>query len=153
MEIVVTRSRIAGTLPFYEYRALVPVEDVAIERRARTCVVRAPKVAGSVPCLRIAAVIAPDRFFSPNDAGRCRLAAHIGTVAKRIETLIVRNVFPEMTADTLRPVIPVEHDPGDACVWTDIDDLAGSYDRFAPECDLLMAFDFGLRQDFECRAA
>jgi len=153
MEIVVTRSRIAGTLPFYEYRALISADAVDIERRVRTCVVKAPKVAGAIPCLRIAPVIAPDRFFDLTDAGRGALAAHIGVLAKRIETLVVRVIFPEMTADLLRPVIPIEHDPGDAAVWTDIDDLTGAYDRLATDCDILTAFDVGLRQDCERRAA
>lgn len=153
MEIVVTRSRIAGTLPFYEYRALVSADSVPMERRGRTCAVKAPKVAGNVPCLRIAPVIAPARFFELNDAGRSDLAAHIGILAKRVETLIVRIIFPEMTADVLRPVLPIDHDPGDAAVWTDIEDLTGAYDRLAAEGDILTAYDLGLRQDCERRAA
>lgn len=36
MEIIVTRSRIAGTLPHYVYRALVPADKVIAERRAMT---------------------------------------------------------------------------------------------------------------------
>lgn len=153
MEIIVTRSRIAGTLPFYEYRALVPAEAVDLERRVRTCVVKAPRAAGLIPCLRIAAVIAPECFFTLNDAGRSNLAAHIGLLAKRIETLIVRIIYPEMAADALRPVIAIDHDPGDACVWTDIDDITGAYDRLAPEAEWLTVYDFGLRQDCERRAA
>lgn len=153
MEIVVTRSRISGTLPHYEYRALVPAEAVDVERRKRSCVIKSPGVAGSIPCLRIAPVIAPERFFLLDDAARGGLGAHIGILAKRIETLIVRIIYPEMTADVLRPVIPVEHDPGDACIWTDIGDLTGAYDRLAPEGEILTAYDFGLRQDCERRAA
>jgi hypothetical protein len=153
MEIIVTRSRIVGTLSLYEYRALVPAEAVEMERRTRTCAFRAPKAAGSIPCLRLAPIIAPDRYFAMKDATRNDLAAHIGILAKRIETLIVRMIFPEMTADLLRPVIPLDHDPGDVCIWTDIDDLTGAYDRLAAEGDILTAYDLGLRQDCERRAA
>ena len=153
MEIIVTRSRIAGTLPHYEYRALVSADAIDEVRRKRVCVIKAPAVAGRVPCLRIAPVIAPDRYFELNFAARDALGLRLGALARRIETLIVRIIFPEMTADFLRPVFTLDHDPGDACTMTDIDDLTGAYDRLGPIFDILTAFDLGLRQDCERRAA
>lgn len=153
MDIIVTRSRIVGTLPFYEYRALVCADAVDEARRRRTCVVKAPRIAGCVPCLRIAPVIVPDRYFNLNPAACEALALHVGALSRRIETLIVRIIFPEMTADILRPVITLDYDPGDACIRTGIDDLTGAYDRLQPDHDILTAFDLGLRQDFDRRAA
>lgn len=153
MEIIVTRSRIAGTLPFYAYRALISAEAVNEARRRQACIVKAPRIAGCAPGLRIAPIIAPARYFELKASERQVLGSHIDALARRIETLIVRIIFPEMTADLLRPVITLDHDPGDGCIWTDIDDLAGAYDRLASDHDILTAFDLGLRRDFERRVA
>jgi len=153
MEIVLTRSRIAGTLPHYEYRVLVSADAVDEARRRRSCIVKAPKVAGHAQCLRTAPVIAPNRYFELNAAEREILGSRIGALARRIDTLIARIIFPEMTAEYIRPVITLDHDPGDACIWTDIDDLTGAFDRLEPAHDTLTAFDLGLRQDCERRAA
>ncbi|MBS0503176.1 MAG: hypothetical protein JSS55_05105 [Proteobacteria bacterium] len=146
MQIIVSRSRIAGTLPHYIYRALVPAEGVAAERRALAGTVAGPKSAGRFACIRIAPLLAPARYFVMNHVERTMLASRIGAVGRRIEWLIIRTIFPEMTAASVPIVFQLDHDPGDACVWTDIEDLVDTFDRFEPDLAILTAFDLGLRQ-------
>jgi len=153
MEIIVTRSRIAGTLPHYEYRALVSADAVAERQRGRACLVKAPKVAGYVRCLHTGPVIAPDRYFELDAVAREILGSRIGALARRIDTLIVRFIFPEMNAEQLHPIVTLDDDPGDACVRAEIDDLTGAYDRLASRHDVLTASDLGLREDRARRAA
>ena len=63
MEIIVTRSRIAGTLPHYVYRALVPADKLSSQRRALAGTVAGPTIAGRIPCVRIGPLLAPERYF------------------------------------------------------------------------------------------
>lgn len=153
MEIIVTRSRIAGMLPHYEYRALISADAVDETRRGRACLVKAPKVARYVRYLRTGPVIAPDRYFELDAAAREILGSRIGALARQIDSLIVRLVFPERTADQLCPVITLDDDPGDACVRAEIDDLTGAYDCLASRYNDLTAGDIGLRQDRARHAA
>ena len=84
---------------------------------------------------------------------RSGLAPRIGALARRIETLVIRTSFPEMTATSTPIVFQLDTDPGDACIWTDIDDLTAAFDRLEPRSDLLCVADLGLRQDDGRRAA
>ncbi|HET6525047.1 hypothetical protein [Sphingopyxis sp.] len=77
---------------------------------------------------------------------RAALASRVGAVGRRIEWLIIRTFFPEMTADSLPIVYQLDPDPGDACVWSNIDDLTGIFDRVEREFASLTATDLGLRQ-------
>lgn len=140
-------------LPFYEYRALVPADAIDAVRRKRVCITRAPRVAGGVPCVRTAPVIAPDTYFDLTAGYREIMGARVGPLARRLDALIVRTVFPEMTEDLLRLVITLDHDPGDACIWTDLDDLTSAFDRLEPLRDRLTAQDLGLRVIREPQAA
>lgn len=63
MEIIVTRSRIAGTLPHYVYRALVPADKLSCQRRALAGTVAGPTIAGRIPCVRIGPLLAPEHYF------------------------------------------------------------------------------------------
>ncbi|MGI9376024.1 MAG: hypothetical protein ACR2PC_08025 [Tsuneonella suprasediminis] len=153
MEIIVTRSRIAGTLPHYVYRALVPADKVSSDRRARAGTVAGPTVAGRIPCVRIGPLLAPDRYFEMAHHERTALASCIGTLARRIETVVIRASFPEMTAASLPIVFELDTDPGDACIWTDIDDLTAAFDRLGSRSDFLTVADLGLRHDHGRRAA
>lgn len=146
MEIIVSRSRVAGALPHYIYRALVPAEGVATERRRSCGTVAGPQIVGRIPCVRIAPLLAPERYFELRHVERSALAPRIGNLARRIETLIIRTIFPEMAADSLPVVFQLDHDPGDACSWTEIDDLTAGFDCIEPKTDILTAFDLGLRQ-------
>ncbi|WP_048577612.1 hypothetical protein [Sphingobium aquiterrae] len=153
MDIIVARSRIAGTLPHYVYRALVPADTVSAERRALAGTVAGPKSVGRVPCVRIAPLLAPVRYFAMEHAERGGLAPRIGLLARRIETLTIRANFPEMTADSLPIVFQLDDDPGDAFTWINIDDLTDAFDRLEPDLDVLTAFDLGLRDADGRRAA
>lgn len=153
MEIIVLRTRIAGALPHYIYRALVSAEAVATERRRVSGIVTGPQIAGRLHCVRIAPLLAPERYFEMGHVERSTLAPRIGRVARRIETLIIRTLFPEMTADSVPIVFELEHDPGDSCAWANIDDLTASFDHIEPRIEILTAFDLGLRQGDGSRAA
>lgn len=153
MEIIATRSRIAGTLPHYVYRALVPAETVSPERRALGGTVAGPTIIGRIPCVRIGPMLAPTRYFEMAHHQRSGLAYRIGALARRIETLIIRASFPEMTADFTPIVFHLDTDPGDACTWADIDDLTDAFDRLAPQYDVLTVADLGLHHDDGRRAA
>ncbi|MGE4410434.1 MAG: hypothetical protein AB7D33_07685 [Sphingobium sp.] len=147
MEIIVTRSRIAGTLPHYVYRALVPADKVAAERRALTGTVAGPKPVGRLPCVRISPLLAPDRYYAMPHAERAALASRIAALGCRIETLIIQASFPEMTAAFTPIVFQLDADPGDAVIWIEINDLTAAFDRIEPRFADLAAFDLGLRQD------
>ena len=147
MEIIVTRSRIAGTLPHYAYRALVPADKVTAERRALTGTVAGPKHVGRLPCVRIAQLLAPLRYFTMAHAERTALASRIAALGRRIETLIIQASFPEMTAAFTPIVFQLDSDPGDAFTWIDIDDLRSAFDSLEPKYGNLTAFDLGLRPD------
>ena len=58
-----------------------------------------------------------------------------------------------MTADSVPIVFELDHDPGDACVWIQIADLTAAFDRLEANLDILTAFDLGLRQGDNLRAA
>jgi hypothetical protein len=73
---------------------------------------------------------------------RTALAPRVGAVGRRIEWLIIRAFFPEMTAQSLPIVFQLDHDPGDACIWADADDLTGVFDRVEHEFASLTAIDF-----------
>lgn len=147
MDIIVTRSRIAGTLPFYEYRALVPADAADAGRRRTVNAVQAPRVAGRIACIRIAQIIAPDRYFLPGNGASPETTAAIGRLAKQVETLVVKTVFPEMTADLVPVVFPNQNDSGDSCVWTSVDDLIGAFDRLAHLTRALATSDIGLTDE------
>lgn len=153
MEIIISRSRIAGALPHYIYRALVPAEGIAVERCAIAGTISAPGVAGRIACIRIAPLIAPERYLAMHPVERTAFASRVGAVGRRIEWLIIRTFFPEMTARSLPIVFQLDHDLGDACIWADVDDLTGIFDRVEPEFASLTANNLGLRQGEGLRAA
>jgi hypothetical protein len=154
MEIIISRTRMSGRHPAYEYRALALAEGLTVERSAFAPTIRGPKPIGHIPCVRIAQLIAPTRYFTiAHHRDRAELGKRIFLLARRIETLIVRSIFPEMTADWLPIMFRIDHDPGDAAIWTAIDNLDDAFDRLEPDLDILTAFDLGLRQDSDRRAA
>lgn len=153
MEIIVIRSRIAGTLPHYVYRALVPADTVSSERRALAGTVAGPAIVGRIPCVRIGPLLAPEHYYDMAHHERSGLASRIGALARRIETLVIRTSFPEMTAPSTPIVFHLDADPGDACNCASIDDLTAAFDRLEPRSDLLTVADLGLRHDDGRRAA
>lgn len=153
MHVIVSRSRIAGTAPLYQYRALVPLSDVAAHRRTRCVVLRAMLDNQRVLSARLADVIAPNVWFERDLAVPCGLAARLTLVAKRVEALIIRTLYPEMTAQLPPLTFVLDHDPGDASSRVAIADLNAAFDRLAPDIGTLMAADLGLFQGCERRAA
>lgn len=153
MDVIVSRSRIAGTLPHYQYRALVPLSDVALDRRMRCVILRAMLGTERIPSTRLADVLAPDEWFERHLAIPCGLAARLTLVAKRVEALIIRSVFPEMTVHLPPLVFTLDHDPGNASYRIAIGDLNAAFDRIVPGIDMLMAADHGLFQGFDRHVA
>lgn len=153
MDIIVSRLRLAGTAPIYQYRALVPLYGVGPARRPRCVVLQATLGNGRVPSTRLADVIAPDSWFERHLAIPCGLAARLTFVARRIEALIIRTVYPEMTAELPPLMFALDHDPGDARFCVTTADLNGIFDRVSPDIETLMAADLGLHQGCDRRAA
>jgi hypothetical protein len=153
MDILATRTRIAGTPPHYGYRALVPVTALSDERRRWITPVVAPDHCRRQTCARLAEVIAPAGYFTLPPRERVDLAPRIARLARRIEALITRILYPEMTADRIPIVFRVDHDPGDAAMLVTIDDITGAFETLESEAVWLTAFDLGLRQDRERHAA
>ncbi|GLT01030.1 hypothetical protein GCM10007897_24210 [Sphingobium jiangsuense] len=149
MDIIVTRSRIAGTLAFHEYRALVPLACVAADRHAHMRPIVSPRVAGQERCVHIAQIIAPARYFGMKGAPRASLASAVVALGRRIEAILVGAVFPEILGKRMSVAVRNDADPGDACVRIIVDDLTGAYDRIAPLIDEMDAGAFGLAGD--CR--
>src|SRR3546814_14919610 len=65
------------------------------------------------------------------------LAALLNLVARRIEALIIRTVFPEMTARLTPLMLALDFDPGEASYRVAVADLNEAFDRFAPGIDML----------------
>src|SRR3546814_5088679 len=95
MEIIVSRSRLAGTPPHYIYRVLVPADGVAAERRMIGGASAAPKIAGRIACARMAPIVAPERYLMMSPVERAALAPRIGVLSRRIELPIICSIFPE----------------------------------------------------------
>ncbi|SNS68698.1 hypothetical protein SAMN06295912_11281 [Sphingomonas laterariae] len=144
MDIVITRTRIAGTLLFYEYRALVPLDSLDVERRSLVRSIPLPRPAGSGRCVHIAQLIAPDFWFRLDMRARADLGRRITRVARRVEVMLVRACFPEVTSDLVQVVYRNAADPGDACWWIAIDDLTGAFERLQTLMPVLSAADLGL---------
>jgi hypothetical protein len=129
MDIVATRTRIAGTLPFYEYRALVPLEAISPERLALVRPIPLPRSAGPGHCVHIAQVIAPEDWSTLDMQARANLSQRIKAVARRIEAVLVRSCFPDMTHDLVPIVCRHDTDPGDASRRIIVDDITGAFNR------------------------
>ncbi|WP_240962264.1 MULTISPECIES: hypothetical protein [unclassified Sphingobium] len=153
MDIIVTRVRLPGAALLFEYRALVPWTALAAGRQAMLPSILGPHIGGRLQCVRLAPLIAPDRYFPMREPERSYLARRVGLVARRVETLVVRAVFPEMTADMLPIHYRGDHGTGDACHCVPIIDLANAFDRLEPAVDALMACDLGLYQGCAQNAA
>ncbi|MBA4090258.1 MAG: hypothetical protein C0494_06665 [Sphingobium sp.] len=153
MDAIVSRSRISGTASTYQYRALVPLADVALSRRPRCVVIQARIGNGRVPATRIADVVAPTAWYERELATPLGLAARLNLVARRIEALIIHAVFPDMTARLTPLMLALDFDPGEASYRVAVTDLNEAFDRFAPGIDMLMAADLDLYQGCDLRAA
>nr|WP_086493710.1 hypothetical protein [Novosphingobium panipatense] len=139
MDVIVSRTRIAGCAPLYSYRALVPLEGVAPDRRHRVAVLHVQTVTIRAACTRIADTIAPHRWFEQDMAVSFGLAAQLGLAARRIEVLLLQSVFPEMTTWLAPIALRLDHDPGSASYRVATIDLNAAFDAIAPHIDTLTA--------------
>src|SRR3546814_6441753 len=98
MDVIVSRSRIPGTASTYHYRALVPLAEVALQRRPRCVVIQARIGNGRAPSTRIADVVAPATWYERELATPLGLAAGLHLVGRRMQGLTIWRVFPGMPA-------------------------------------------------------
>lgn len=153
MQIILTRKRLAGTRPLYEYRLFVPFEMLSPERQS--CIhYRTDFAKRGGPLARLTEVIAPmDYLRAEPGLTKFDVGRDICAVAKRIEAILIGAVFPEMRAE----IVPLLYEQGeeldDAMVITDINDLAGRYALLARATSQLTAVDFGLKPHINARAA
>ena len=153
MNIITTRKRISGTLPLYEYRVFVPFSALSAERQQRIHY-RCDFARWGEPLARIAEVIAPMAYLrlAPGLAKHEAGSAIAGT-AKLVEAVLVRSLFPEMTA--YRVPLLFEGDDGrpDVRLIATIDDLSGRQPELAAAGEGLTATMLGLDCELQVRAA
>ena len=89
MQILLTRKRLAGTRPLYEYRLFVPFEMLSAERQARIHY-RTDFAKRGGPLARLTEVIAPmDYLRAEPSLTKYDVGRDICTVAKRIEAILI----------------------------------------------------------------
>lgn len=131
MNIIAMRKRIGGTLPLYEYRVFVPFSALSAERQARIHY-RCDFARWGEPLARIAEVIAPMTYLrlapglAKHDAGRA-----IAATAKEVEAVLVRALFPEMTAKLVPLLFNGIDGRPDLRLVATVDDLAGRQPELA----------------------
>ncbi len=144
MQILAARKRIPGTRPLFEYRVLVPFDQIPVERHT---LIHYRSDFGFSGChyARLTEVIAPTAFLrmTPSPA-KHDLGLDILTVAKRIEALIVRALYPEMTAERIPIVFCANAEHDDRQTHIDVRDLVDSYRQFAQGTELPSTEAFGL---------
>lgn len=131
MQIVVTRKRVTGTLPQYEYRLFVPFDQLSPERQSlihyRTDFGRQ-----GGPHARLTEVIAAmDYLMMAPGLARYDRGRAIARIAKRIEAIVIRALFPEMTAALVPILFLNETEFDDTLAYTRMIDLAGRHDWLA----------------------
>lgn len=143
MRILLTRIRIGATS--YAYRVHVPFTEISPERQALISMhsnygLRAGTLA------RLAEVIAPMAYLeSPPSLERHNMGRRIEEIADRLGAILLRAVFPEMTAQAVPFRLEVPSAPPDARLFATIENLSGRYDGFAREADTLTSAGLGLR--------
>lgn len=153
MQILLTRKRLTGARPLYEYRLFVPFEMLSAERQARIPY-RTDFAKRGGPLARLTEAIAPmDYLRAEPSLTKFDLGRDICMVAKRIEAILIGAVFPEMRAEIVPLLYEQDEELDDAMVMTDINDLAGRYALLARATCQLTAADLGLRAHAHARAA
>lgn len=153
MQILIARKRIAGTLPFFEYCALVPFDQISVERQNRISYRSNFGYKGEL-WVRLPEVIAPmDWLRSPPSVAKHETGKHILRAAKRIETVLVRANFPEMTKETVPIIFQAEQDYDDTLTHTHVGDLVDWFSRWDGDLDAISAESLGLLHFPTSRAA
>lgn len=139
MNVIASRTRVAGCAPLYSYRALVPLDSVDPDRRHRVAILHVQIAMTRSAYTRIADTIAPHRWFERDIAVSFGLAAQLGLAARRIEALLLQSVFPEMTTWLAPIALRLEHDRGSASHRVATIDLNAAFDAVIPRIDTLTA--------------
>lgn len=144
MEILSTRKRIAGTLPYYEYRLFVPFDQLSVERQGLIHYwTDFGRVGG--PFARLSEVIAPIAYLRMEPGlTKFDIGREIAGVAKRVEATIIAALYPEMTAEAVPPLFLADQELDDALIFTRVDDLIGRYEWLARVTGDFKAGDLGL---------
>ncbi len=146
MQIIATRTRAAGHHPDFAYRLYIPFDQLSPERqslisyrtnfghgRAGECLARLSEVIAPLSHLELRP--GPARY----NGGRA-----IDLVAQRIEAIIVRRLYPEITAVILPVLLRVPANPYDAAIYTSVSELTGRYQALAAQIDELTADALGV---------
>jgi hypothetical protein len=130
MDIVASRMRIGLEQPTYAYRLYVPMSELSPERQRLTSYRSNFGISARDAYLaRVNDVIAPMTHLEmPAGLERCAQAKAIEDVASRLSTMILRALFPEMTAETLPLPFLVPSAPPNAILRASIQDLTARYE-------------------------
>ena len=144
MEILATRTRITGTLPLFEYRLFVPLDGLSPERQRlihyRT---NFGRIGG--PFARMPEIIAPMEYLELEPGlRRHEVGQKIARAAKRIETVLIAALYPEMTARPVPLLFQAAEEHNDAMIFTRADDLVGRYEWLASIAGHVEAAELGL---------
>jgi hypothetical protein len=145
MEILATRKRVSGTLPHYEYRLFVPFNQLSDERQ-RLIHYRTDFGTRQGLHARLADVIAPIEYLRmPPGPQRYDLARGIANIARRVETLLIAAIFPEMSAWLVPILFLAEEEHDDAQVFTSTMDLVCRFAWLDERIDHLTVADLALQ--------
>ncbi len=130
MEIVASRTRIGPDQPTYAYRLYMPMSELSPERQRLISYRSNFGIdARDAYLARINDVIAPMAHLeTPAGLERYTQAKAIEEVASRLSAIILRALFPEMTAETLPFRFLVRAAPPNAIVRASIQDLTARYE-------------------------
>lgn len=153
MKLLAARRRIRGTLPHYEYRVFVPLDEISAERQD-LLTTRSDYGFKPGPWARVAEVIAPmDYLRLPPGGLRYDMGRDITAVAKQVETAIIRHLYPEMTAPTVPLVFAAAGEFSDQSTWARTGELTARFNHLARDVDSLTAELLGLDVLAEAEAA
>lgn len=148
MQIIATRTRAAGHHPDFAYRLYIPFDQLSPERQSLIAYrTNFGHGRASEHLARLSEVIAPMTHLEmrPGPA-RYKQGRTIDLVAERIEAVLVRRLYPEITAVVLPVLIRVPANPDDAAIYTSVADLTGRYQALAAQIDELTADALGVAQ-------
>jgi hypothetical protein len=144
MEILATRTRITGRLPFFQCRLFVSLDGLSPERQRlihyRT---NFGRIGG--PFARMPEVIAPMEFLElePGLRGH-EIGRKIAFTAKLIETVLIAALYPEMTARPVPLLFQAPEERNDGMIFTRTDNLVGRYEWLASLAEHVGTDELGL---------
>ncbi len=134
MRIIASRKRISGMPPLYEYRLVVPLDQLPSNRVALIATRSDFGIPGGLHA-RLADVIAPlDWLRMEPGPERHDLGRDIRRVAKHLETVFLTALYPELTASPVPLLLQVDEEPGDSLIDATINEITDGY-RFLRNAD------------------